>query len=144
MKRLIPVLMGFALLLLSSTEGWCTSPSYHFTFTRGMTDSSGVSNFSGIDSRTVKPCPGSYGRTWTDCAGTCTWNLGKKYIGEFKNGRFHGQGTLFYSTVNSRFYSENNIKPISNLPHIKRVTYIVECMEKSLKTNEVICPSKEY
>ena len=41
-------------------------------------------------------------------------------------------------------YSENNIKPISNLSHIKRITYIVECMEKSLKTNEVICPSKEY
>ena len=34
--------------------------------------------------------------------------------------------------------------PVSNLAHTKRVTYIVECMEKSLKTGEVICPSKEY
>ena len=41
-------------------------------------------------------------------------------------------------------YCENNKLPISNLAHTKRVTYIIECMEKSLKTNEVICPSKEY
>jgi len=34
--------------------------------------------------------------------------------------------------------------PDSNIEHIKRVTYIVECMEKSLHTGEVICPSKEY
>ena len=41
-------------------------------------------------------------------------------------------------------YCEKDIKPISNLQHIKRVTYIVECMEKSLKQNKIICPSKEY
>ena len=34
--------------------------------------------------------------------------------------------------------------PDSNMAHIKRVTYIVDCMEKSLKTGDVICPSKEY
>ena len=41
-------------------------------------------------------------------------------------------------------YSEKDKLPDSNMAHIKRVTYIVECMEKSLKTGEVICPSKEY
>jgi predicted dehydrogenase len=41
-------------------------------------------------------------------------------------------------------YCEKDKLPDSNMEHIKRVTYIVECMEKSLKTGEVICPSKEY
>jgi len=41
-------------------------------------------------------------------------------------------------------YCEKNKLPDSNIEHIKKVTYIVECMEKSLKTGEVICPSKEY
>jgi predicted dehydrogenase len=41
-------------------------------------------------------------------------------------------------------YCEKDKSPDSNLPHIKRVTYIVECMEKSLKTGEVVCPSKKY
>lgn len=34
--------------------------------------------------------------------------------------------------------------PDSSLAHTKRVTYIVDCMEKSLKTGDIICPSKEY
>ena len=41
-------------------------------------------------------------------------------------------------------YCEKDKIPDSNMAHIKRVTYIVECMEKSLKTGEVVCPSKEY
>jgi len=41
-------------------------------------------------------------------------------------------------------YCEKDKLPDSNMAHIKRVTYIVECMEKSLKTGEVVCPSKEY
>ena len=41
-------------------------------------------------------------------------------------------------------YCEKDKLPDSNIEHIKRVTYIIECMEKSLKTGELICPSKEY
>tara|TARA_Y100001938_G_scaffold146466_1_gene225359 strand:+ start:981 stop:1880 length:900 start_codon:yes stop_codon:yes gene_type:complete len=41
-------------------------------------------------------------------------------------------------------YCEKDKLPDSNMEHIKRVTYIVECMQKSLKTGEVICPSKKY
>ena len=41
-------------------------------------------------------------------------------------------------------YCEKNKLPDSGLQHIKRVTYIVECMEKSLRQNKIICPSKEY
>lgn len=41
-------------------------------------------------------------------------------------------------------YCEKDELPDSDMAHTKRVTYIVECMEKSLQTGEVICPSKEY
>ena len=69
MKRLLPVLMGFALLLLSSTEGW-----------------------------SLPPCPGSYNHTtWTDCVGTVIQSSGNKYVGGFKNGAYHGQGTYTYA-----------------------------------------------
>ena len=73
MKRLLPVLMGFALLLLSSTAVW-----------------------------SLPPCPGSYDKTtWTDCVGktiletgTPPDNIGDEYEGEFQNGKPHGDGTL--------------------------------------------------
>ena len=41
-------------------------------------------------------------------------------------------------------YCEHNKLPDSNMAHTRRVTYIVDCMEKSLQTGEVICPPKEY
>ena len=71
MKRLLPVLMGFALLLLSSTEGW-----------------------------SLPLCPGNPASNsttvlnWTDCVGTYTYADGRKYVGEFKEGKYNGQGTL--------------------------------------------------
>lgn len=39
-------------------------------------------------------CPGSYGTDWTNCSGTVIAPNGDKYVGEFKDDRFHGQGTL--------------------------------------------------
>jgi|TARA_B110000196_G_C20492686_1_gene363102 hypothetical protein len=78
MKRLLPVLMGFVFLLLSSTEGW-----------------------------SLPPCPGSptdnwdTHSNWTDCLGTFTVPDGKlkgdKYVGEFKDGKAHGQGTYTFA-----------------------------------------------
>ena len=60
MKRLLPVLAGFVVLLLSSTEGW-----------------------------SLPPCPGSpssydYNATenWTNCEGTLTYDYGASYVGE--------------------------------------------------------------
>ena len=73
MKRLLPVLMGFALLLLSSTEGW-----------------------------SLPRCPtDSHISTWTDCFGIWTVSSGDwagfKYVGEFRDGKKHGQGTHTFS-----------------------------------------------
>jgi len=70
MKRLLPVLMGFALLLLSSTEGWSLPPC------KGSPTSSWSTT-----------------SNWTDCVGTNTLSDGSKYVGEFKDGKWHGQGT---------------------------------------------------
>ena len=74
MKRLLPILMGFALLLLSSTEGWSLPPcegsptSKHYVY-----------------------------KNWTNCEGTLTYNDGDKYVGEWKDGSHHGQGTYTYA-----------------------------------------------
>jgi len=74
MKRLLPVLMGFAFLLLSSTEGW------GLPFCPG----SPTDNYNGT-------------KTWTDCFGTLNVTVGEwdgdKYVGEWKDGKRNGQGT---------------------------------------------------
>jgi|TARA_R110000796_G_scaffold15771_1_gene50001 predicted dehydrogenase len=91
--------------------------------------------------------------------GTLVWNDAEnksKWIGQtIENGRqiqHMDQNKIFTESTSSLQrqitafidYCEKDKLPDSNIDHIKRVTYIVECMEKSLKTGEVICPSKEY
>ena len=81
MKRLLPILFGFALLLLSSTEGW-----------------------------SLPPCmgsPASFFMHWNDCFGTVvnTWSGRKIYVGEFKNGAWHGHGTN-YSAKGKKYVGE--------------------------------------
>ncbi len=71
MKRLLPVLMGFALLLLSSTEGWSLP----------LCEGSPTDNYTTRES-------------WTDCFGTYTAADGSKYVGEWKDGKETGVGTL--------------------------------------------------
>ena len=42
-------------------------------------------------------CTGSWSASnWKNCFGTYTYTNGDKYVGEFKNGKRHGQGTLTY------------------------------------------------
>jgi antitoxin component YwqK of YwqJK toxin-antitoxin module len=41
-------------------------------------------------------CEGRMPTSWTNCFGTFATFLGNKYVGEFKDGRFNGQGTFFY------------------------------------------------
>ena len=83
MKRsVLPVLMVFVFLLLSSTEGW-----------------------------SLPPCPGSptsrwsTHSNWTDCFGIFTYGSGEKYVGEWKDGKRHGQGTLSF-TNGSKYVGE--------------------------------------
>ena len=36
-------------------------------------------------------------RKWTNCQGTTVGPKGEKYVGEFSNGKFHGQGTFTHA-----------------------------------------------
>ena len=78
MKRLLPVLMGFALLLLSSTEGWCLPPCPGSPLTGSVSDV----------------------RSWNNCSGTFIFPNGDKHVGDFKNGKPNGHGTATYASGN--------------------------------------------
>ena len=39
-------------------------------------------------------CKGSNYEKWTNCKGTETWENGRKYVGEFKDGKRYGQGIM--------------------------------------------------
>jgi hypothetical protein len=42
---------------------------------------------------TLPPCQGDDHMEWTNCLGNYTNSDGNKYVGEFKDGEYHGQGT---------------------------------------------------
>ena len=73
MKRLLTILCLPALLLLSSTEGW-----------------------------SLPPCGGGNYLNWTNCFGTATAPDGGKYVGGWKDGKPHGQGTLTFGSGSER------------------------------------------
>mgnify|MGYP001397870783 FL=1 len=41
-------------------------------------------------------CKGTHSKKWSNCHGTLTLPDGSKYVGEFKKGNQHGQGTYFF------------------------------------------------
>ena len=53
-------------------------------------------------------CEGRLPNAWFNCYGTFTTFLGNKYIGEFKDGRFNGQGTFFY-LANDQFKGDKYV-----------------------------------
>ena len=49
----------------------------------------------------LPPCPGSYNQTtWTNCEGNWTAPNGDKYVGEWRDGKKHGQGTYYFLADN--------------------------------------------
>ena len=44
-------------------------------------------------------CQGDY-RYWSNCFGTWTFGSGSKYVGEFKDNKYHGQGTFSWANGN--------------------------------------------
>jgi hypothetical protein len=44
----------------------------------------------------LPPCPASRKAAWTDCHGAYTYDDWSKYVGEFKDDKRHGQGTMIY------------------------------------------------
>lgn len=48
-----------------------------------------------------QPCPGSYNpATWNRCFGEATFPHGQNYVGEFRDGKPHGQGAMSYPGSN--------------------------------------------
>ena len=35
-------------------------------------------------------------KQWTNCSGTQKWDDGRSYVGEYKDGKRHGQGTMIF------------------------------------------------
>jgi len=87
---------------------------------------------------------------WNDAQNKSRWisqtiEDGRQIQHMDKNRSFENTETSLQRQITAFIdYCEEDKLPDSDMAHTKRVTYIVECMEKSLKTGEVICPSKEY
>ena len=71
MSKILHIVFIVAILQLGSTEAWGRSSCPSFS---------------------VPPVD------WTNCFGTSTLANGDKYVGEFKNGKNHGQGTYTYAS----------------------------------------------
>ena len=50
----------------------------------------------------LPPCRGSNVTKWNNCFGIETFPSGSKYVGEFKDDEYHGQGT--YISANGSMY----------------------------------------
>ena len=103
MKRLLPVLMGFAFLLLSSTEGWSLPRCPGSPLTGSISDvrlwdyCSGNLLFGPNTNWAGYKLIGEFRDGKPHGQGTGTWSAphrfaGKKYVGEFRDGKYHGQG----------------------------------------------------
>ncbi|MFM7255764.1 MAG: hypothetical protein ACKO3C_08965, partial [Betaproteobacteria bacterium] len=44
----------------------------------------------------LPPCPSDVKARWHNCFGTITHPNGEKYIGEFRDDKYHGQGTYTF------------------------------------------------
>jgi hypothetical protein len=50
----------------------------------------------GVSASDLPDCVGDRYGTWNNCFGTYTWPDGNKYVGEWKDGDFNGQGARTY------------------------------------------------
>lgn len=74
------------------------TPSVSNTSEESVFSSSKVGVSPTIKQGALPPCPGSYNAaTWTNCFGEreMSFPFGWKYVGEFKDGTYHGQGTEY-------------------------------------------------
>ena len=52
----------------------------------------------GVSESSLPPCMGTQWRRFHDCHTTYTWPNGDKYVGEWKDGKKHGQGTKTWAS----------------------------------------------
>ncbi len=46
----------------------------------------------------LEDCPTNVNEVWTDCVSAYTFADGERYVGEFKDGNKHGQGTTTFDS----------------------------------------------
>jgi hypothetical protein len=56
----------------------------------------------------LPPCPTNTSVFWTNCYGALTLRGGDKYFGEFRDDRFHGQGSITNTYAKSKYVGEWN------------------------------------
>ena len=55
--------------------------------------------FFSVSVHALPDCPSDTSVRWNNCFGTLTLPNGVKYVGEFKDDKYHGQGTLTFPNV---------------------------------------------
>ena len=58
-------------------------------------------------------CPSDTAARWHNCFGTFTYANGDKYVGEYKDGKYHGPGTYTYAdgTEQTGFFLNGSFVP---------------------------------
>ena len=54
-------------------------------------------------------CEGTDYRQWTNCQGTMTLPDGNKYVGEWKDGKYHGPGTIDGRVIDAGIWKDNKL-----------------------------------
>ena len=62
----------------------------------------------------LPPCPGSDVARWSNCFGSFTTSKGDKYVGEFKDGKYNGQGTYFFFVDSQLLRGEKYVGEFKN------------------------------
>ena len=86
MKRLLPVLMGFGMLLFGAREGFALPPCPE----SGVWDNC-TGTYTSNDGSTYV---GDWRDDKSDGHGTNTYKDGSQYVGEWKDGKRHGIGAV--------------------------------------------------
>jgi hypothetical protein len=69
--------------------------------------------FFSISAFALPQCPSDQNQRYDNCFGTYTWADGNKYVGEYKDGKRHGQGTYTYANEKkvSGYWMNNEYVP---------------------------------
>ena len=69
--------------------------------------------FFSISGHALPDCPSDIFVRWNNCFGTYNYTDGAKYVGEFKDGKYHGQGTYTFADGTKRvgFFMNDDFVP---------------------------------
>ena len=88
--------------------------------------------------------------SWINCFGTYTTFLGNKYVGEFKDGKYNGQGTFYSSNgsvINQGIWADGNFvgtEPTQQASAINQTVATATQQANIPQSNLPACPSAGY